>query len=132
MKFLAGEELTIKLDAAEMVLGLRHKLVIPRDKIVDLVWLPEFNTDDLLLRIGGANIPGLLMAGNFRDVTSKVTLFVYLRHPKGFTLSRTVRDSNVLRITLRDYTYGEVIVSCEPDVGTSLMSWFAHGHNQQS
>lgn len=129
MKFLAEtESLTITLEGAEMLWGLKHKLVVPRDKIIDLMWLPEFNTSNLLLRINGSNVPGLILAGNFRDVTSKETLFVYLQHPKGFTLSRTLHDSNILHITLHDYIYAEILVSCDPETGAGLMNWFALGN----
>lgn len=125
MKFFADDEqLVITLEGTEMLWGLKHKLVLSRQKIIDLVWTPEFNTSDLLLRIGGSNVPGLLLAGNFRDVTSKETLFLYLRRPKGYTLTRTVHDTNVLRITLRDYLYAEIIVTCDADIGASLMNWY--------
>jgi len=130
MKFLAEDDkLTITLEGTEVLWGLKHKLTVPRESIVDLVWMPEFNTDDLLLRIGGSNVPGLLLAGSFRDVTSKETLFVYLRHPKGYTLNRTMHDVNVLRITLQDFRYAEIIISCDPDMGASLMNWFGVGRS---
>ena len=133
MKFATDEtKLIITLQGLEMLWGLRRKLVMPREKIVDLVWISEFDTADLLLRIGGADVPKVLLAGNFRDVDAKETLYLYLRRPQGFTLSRTIRDTNVLTVTLRDSRYAKVIVNCDPETGASLMNWFTLGRNQQA
>jgi hypothetical protein len=133
MKFTGEQtQLVITLQGAEMLWALKRKLVLPRKDIVDLVWTSEFRTSDLLLRIGGSNVPRLLLAGNFRDTTSRETLFLYLRRPQGYTLARTIYDMNVLAITMRNYTYGEVLVSCDPETGASLMNWFSLGRTQQN
>jgi hypothetical protein len=125
MKFIAEDNsLVVKFEGLEVLWGLKRKLVLPRDKIVDLVWAPEFDTADLMVRIGGSNVPRLILAGHFRDMDAKETLYIYLRRPKGFTLSRNIHDTNVLTVTMRDYTYAKVIVNCDPDIGASLMNWF--------
>lgn len=125
MKFLAEDDsLTIRLEGSEMLLGLKHKLVLPRAQMVDLVWSPEFNYSDLVVRLAGASVPKLLYAGHFRDLDTKEQLFLYLKRPKGLPLTRTMRDANVLAITMRDYSYAKVLVSCQPEIGASLMNWF--------
>jgi len=125
MKFVADDDtLTIRLEGMEMLWGLKRKLVLPRSKIVDLLWEPEFNYGDLLLRIGGTGAPRLLYAGHFRDTDTKETLFLFLKRPKGLPFTRTISDANVLVVTMRDYPYAKVMVSCQPDIGASLMNWF--------
>ena len=126
MRFIAEDDgLTIKLEGGEMFFGLKRKLVLPREKIVDLTWTPEFNYRDLLLRIGGTGAPRILYAGHFRDVDTKETLFLYLRRPKGIPELRSISDANVLAVTMRDYPYAKIFVNCRPDIGTSLMKWLA-------
>ena len=126
MKFITNDDqLTIKLEGMEMLWGLKRKLVLPREKIVDLVWVPEFDTSDLMLRIGGSNIPKVLLAGHFRDIDTKETLYLYLRRPAGMALARSLRDANVLSVTMQDYSYAKVIVNAEPDTGAALMNWFS-------
>jgi hypothetical protein len=126
MRFIAEDDrLVIKLEGFEMLWGLKYKLVLPRAKMVDLVWVPELDTDDLMLRIGGTYVPKVLLAGHFRDMKSNETLYLYLRRPEGFMLSRMLRDANVLSVTMRDHPYAKVIVNCDPEMGASLMNWFS-------
>lgn len=127
MKFVAEDiALTIKLEGAEMFFGLKRKLVLPREKMVDLTWAPEFNYGDLVLRVGGTGAPKMLYAGHFRDLTTRETLFLYLRRPRGLPVNGTLSDANVLAITMRDYPYAKVFVTCQPDIGASLMNWFTN------
>lgn len=127
MKFLADDDgLTVCLEGAEMFFGLKRKLVLPRSKMVDLSWTPEYNFADLLLRIGGTGAPRLLFAGHFRDVDTRENLFLYLRLPKGLPLTRSLSDANVLAVTMRDFPYAGIYVTCRPDIGASLMNWFKH------
>jgi hypothetical protein len=133
MKFVAEDDsLTILLQGSEILLSLKRKLVLPWEKIVDLTWTPEFNYRDLMVRIGGTGVPRLLYAGHFRDLDTKETLFLYLRRPKGIPELRSVSDANVLAITMRDYPYAKVLVTCQPDIGASLMNWFENGRQQSS
>jgi hypothetical protein len=128
VKFIADDDkLVIKLQGMEIIWGLQYKLVLQRNKIVDLVWTPEFNTSDIILRIGGSNIPRVLLAGHFRDTTAKETIFLFLRRPKGLSFTGTVSDTNVLSITMQEYPYAKVIVNCDPETGASLMNWFKLG-----
>lgn len=125
MKFIAEDDaLTIKLEGTEMLWGLKRKLVLPRAKMVDLKWTPEFDYGDLLLRIGGTEAPRLLYAGHFRDIDTKETLFLYLRRPKGWPVIRQMSGTEVLSVTMRDFPYAKIFVSCRPDIGASLMNWF--------
>jgi len=131
MKFIAEDDtLTIKLEGAEMVWSLKRKLVLPREKMVGLTWTPEFNYRDLMVRIGGTSAPRLLYAGHFRDLDTKETLFLYLRRPKGIPELRSVTDANVLSVTMHDYPYAKILVTCQPDIGVSLMNWFENDRQQ--
>lgn len=125
MKFIAEDDaLTIKLQGMEMFFGLKRKLILPRAKIVDLNWTPEYNFNDLMLRVGGTGAPRIMYAGHFRDVDTKENIFLYLRLPKGLPINRTMSDANVLVVTMRDFSYGKIFVSCRPDIGASLMNWW--------
>lgn len=131
MKFIAEDNvLTIKLEGVEMLWGLKRQLVLPREKIAGLTWSPEFDYRDLMVRIGGTGAPRLLYAGHFRDIDTKETLFLYLRRPKGIPELRSVSDANVLAVTMRDFPYAKVLVSCQPDIGASLLNWFENKPQQ--
>lgn len=126
MKFIAEKNaLNIKLEGLEMLWGLKRKLVLPRENIVDLTWAPEFNYRDLMVRLGGTGAPRLLYAGHFRDIDTNETLFLYLRRPKGIPELRSVSDANVLAVTMHSFPYAKVFVTCPPDIGASLMNWWS-------
>lgn len=126
MKFLAEDDkLTIQLEGLEVLWGFRRRLVIPRPAITSLKWTPQFAyTGNRFFRAGGTSLPGLLYAGTFRSATAWYFLFV--RRPKGRNWltggSFTVPD--VLDITTRGYAYERLMLSCQPDVGASLVAWF--------
>lgn len=125
MKFIAEEDaLTIKLQGMEMVFSLKRRLVLPRANMVELLWTPEYNFHDLLLRLAGTGVPRVMYAGHFRDVDTKENVFLYLRLPKGLRVNRTMSDANVLAVTMRDYPYGKVFVTCRPDIGQALVKWW--------
>lgn len=67
MKFIEDETaLTIRLEGAEQFWGLRRRIVIPRDKITDLSWHPQYMADAPIVRFAGTALPGVLYSGHFR------------------------------------------------------------------
>jgi len=125
MKFMPNDDsLTIEFQGGEMLLALKRRLVIPRENIVDLKWLPEYDYQGMLLRIGGTGMPKVLYAGRFFDVRTKERLFLYVRRPESFKFSGSVAGANMLVIKTNDFPYAEVLLTCEPDIGASLMNWW--------
>lgn len=125
MKFVADtDELTIKLEGAEVFFGLRRQLVVPKQQITGLEWAPEFTYDGPLLRAAGAGFPGVLYAGQFRDVRIKEWLYLYVRNPRGMSIGGHMTGKNVLIVTTEEYRYKQIIVNCQPDIGATLTSWW--------
>lgn len=129
MKFLAeADNLTVTFEGWEVVWSLKRKLVIPRSQIVDLQWLPETTLAGRLWRIGGADLPRLLWAGRF--IGGGKRYFLYLLRPQGLSWARgALQLQHTLSITLQDNFYQQVLLTCDPDTGASLMNWFEIGHN---
>jgi len=124
MKFLAEDDrLVVTLEGSEIFFALKRKLVIPRAQIVDLQWLPESTLAGRLWRIGGADIPRMLWAGRF--VGGGKRYFLYVRRPQGLSWKRgALQMHNTLTITLQDNFYHQVLLTCDPDIGASLLNWF--------
>lgn len=126
MKFLAEDDtVTITFEGWEIIWCLRRKLVIPRAAITSLTWTPEFMyTGERFFRLGGTGAPGLLYAGNFRS--SSGWYFLFVRRPKGrnWLTGGGFRAPEILDITTQDYKYERLMLSCQPDIGASLMNWF--------
>lgn len=124
MKFLAEDDsLTITFEGAEMFWALKHKLVLPRSQIVDLTWQAGYVLPGRMLRVLGTDIPGVLWAGRF--VGGGRRDFLYVQRPVGVTWSRNPQPMNsVLVLNLRDNRYDQVIVSCQPDIGEQLTTWW--------
>lgn len=129
MKFIAKDgALTIKLEGFEILAGLRRKLVIPRQKIVNLTWQPVFATNKREIRLGGTGLPGVLYAGNWWGRGG--WYFLYVQQPQGYPLSGGLSAPNVLRLQLTDYTYTEIWLTCQPDIGAGLMNWYGAAAQQ--
>lgn len=126
MKFIAeNDRLTIKLQGVEMVWGLRRKIVMPTNQIVDLSWYGEYLYDGSLLRIIGAGLPGWLYSGNFKDINTGQWIYLSLEGRQGLALRRGgAGGQNVLVVTLQNNRYAKVIVNCRPDIGGELMKWW--------
>jgi len=126
MKFIAEyDALTIQLEGMEIVASLRRKIVIPRDKITNLTWQPQYVYEGRrVIRLGGVALPRTIFAGNFWG--SVGWYFLYVHNPKGARWLRGAAFSadNVLDIATNDYVYKRVILTCQPDIGASLLNWF--------
>jgi hypothetical protein len=124
MKFIAeNDQLTIRLENIEVLLGLKRALIMPRASIVDLNWYPEYSFDKKVYRMAGAGIVNILYAGHFRG--SGLRYFFYLRNPRGISWANSdITSNNTLVITLQDYPYAQVLVTCQPDIGAQLMKWW--------
>lgn len=123
MKLIAEDnQLTIELEGLEILASLRHKIVIPKDKITSLVWQPLFSTRERELRLGGTGLPGVLYAGNWRGGND--WYFLYIKKPKGYPLAGNLAAENILTLELTDYKYREIWLTCQPDIGESLMAWW--------
>lgn len=127
MKFVAEDEtLTVKLTGMEVALGLKRRLVIPRERSTSLDWLPDFTFRGKLWRLAGAGIPGVLYAGHFR--ASGEAYYLYLYQPVGVGwVNGLVRAQNVLVITTQGYKYKQVLLTCNPEVGAGLLNWYSQG-----
>lgn len=128
MRFVAEDDaLIIKLQGAEVLWGLRRKIVIPRDKITSLAWTPQFSYEgERFFRLGGTGAPGLLYAGNFRSAEG--WYFLYVQKPKGpnWLTGGTFTAPDILDIGTQDFKYKRIMLSCRPDIGASLINWW-HG-----
>lgn len=124
MKFIAEDTtLTIKLTGAEIPLGLKRRLVIPRANISSIEWQPDFSFTGKLWRVAGAGIPGVLYAGHFRAAGQFYYLYLYQPVGVGW-VNGVVRARNVLVITTQDYTYKQILLTCNPDVAAGLLNWW--------
>jgi hypothetical protein len=123
MKFVTDKgHLTISLEGIEIVLGLKRRLIIPRDKIVNLSWHSEYSFDQKVWRTAGAGIVNILYAGHFRGAGKRY--FLYLHNPHGLSWATgSIITENTLVITLTDYEYSQILVSCPPDIGSRLVDW---------
>jgi hypothetical protein len=126
MKFIAeDDELTIELQGAEKFWALKSKLVIPRANITDLQWQPNF-TAPRTWRLAGTDLPGNLWAGRFYGSGQKY--FLYVHNPRGLTwFRRPSQLQNILSLTTHDYPYAHILLTCQPDIGASLLNWWQAG-----
>lgn len=128
MKFLADDDgLTIRLEGMEVLWSLRRKIVVPRQKIVSLAWTAQFAyAGERFFRTGGTGAPGLLYAGNYRSAEG--WYFLYVHKPKGphWLTGGVFNAPDILDITTQDFTYKRIMLSCQPDIGASLMNWFSN------
>lgn len=124
MKFIADEDaLTIKLQGIEIALGLKRRLVIPRVAITSLEWHEEYVFAPRVWRVGGAGIPGVIFAGHFRGGGEK--FYMYLQNPRGWNWTGAgIISRNTLVITTQEFPYKQVLLSCQPDIGASLINWW--------
>jgi hypothetical protein len=124
MKFLAEDDgLTITFEGAEMFWALKRKLVIPRSQIVGLSWENGYVLPQRMLRLLGTDLPGVLWAGRF--VGGGQRSFLYVNRPVGVTWGRNPQPMpNVLVLNLRDNRYDQIIVTCQPDIGSQLADWW--------
>lgn len=124
MKFLAEEDgLTITYEGTEMFWALKRRLVIPRSQIAELSWQAQYVLPQRMLRLAGTDLPGLLWAGRFIGGGNRY--FLYVQRPAGVTWSRNPQPMhNVLVITLQGHRYAQVTVTCQPDIGAQLESWW--------
>lgn len=128
MKIIAeGEALTIKLEGFEAVASLRRKIVIPRQHITNLTWQPVFTTNQREIRLGGTGLPGLLYAGNWWGKGG--WYFLYLHRPQGHPLAGGLSAQNVLSLDLAEYPYKAIWLTCQPDIGASLLNWWETKHS---
>lgn len=128
MKFIAGaDDLTIKLEGMEQVFALKRRLVLPKKDIADIQWTAEFADKDRTLRIGGAGVPGTLLAGRFRDLNTGEKLFLYVNKPKGINILSGFSAQNVLIVTMLDGRYSQIIMTCQADIGARLTAWWRAG-----
>jgi hypothetical protein len=124
MKFLAeADALIITLEGFEVFFGVKRRLVIPRSAITELHWQPDLVFTQRIWRVLGAGIPGVLYAGHFRGGGERY--YLYLREPRGISWAGVpVEARNVLVITTQDYPFKQILLTCEPDIGASLMNWW--------
>jgi hypothetical protein len=124
VRFLAEEAvLTITFEGAEILWGLKRRLVIPREQIAELTWQSEYVLPQRMLRVVGTDVPGILWAGRF--VGGGKRDFLYVQRPSGLTWGRNPQPMRgVLVLDLHDNHFDQIIVSCRPDIGAQLTSWF--------
>jgi hypothetical protein len=124
MKFdVAADHLTVTLQGMEIFFGLRRRLTIPRANIVNLEWQADSGLEGRLWRLAGTDIPTVLYAGYFRGNGQKY--YLYLQNPRGLTwLSTPIITQNTLLITTWDFPYKQILLTCQPDIGASLVNWW--------
>lgn len=124
MKFLAEDDrLTITFEGMEMFWALKRRLVIPRSQITYLHWQAQQQLPQRMLRLIGTDVPGILWAGRFIGGGNRY--FLYVQRPTGVTWSRNPQPMrNTLVISLRTGRYEQVIVTCEPEIGTQIEMWW--------
>jgi hypothetical protein len=124
VKFLAEDSgLTITFEGAEMIWAVKRKLVLPRSQIVDLRWEAGYVLPWRMLRIIGTDLPWVLWAGRFAGGGHRA--FLYVQRPVGVTWGRNPQPMpNVLVLNLRDNRYDQVIVTCQPAIGSQLTDWW--------
>ena len=124
MKFIVQDNsLVLKLQRSEQFFGFKRRLVIPRENITSLEWHGLYTFTDRIWRAWGTGMPGLLYAGHFRGGGERY--FLYLHKPHGVSwVQGSIVSQNTLVITTHDYPYKQVLVTCPPDKGIELVSWW--------
>ena len=124
MRFITEDDaLTIKLEGIEVFFGLKRRLILPRAKVVSVEWQPLYQFTGRLWRVSGSGIPGLLYAGHFWAAGS--LYYLYLHQPLGVGwINGAVRAPNVLVITMADYRYKQLLLTCNQDVAAGVINWW--------
>jgi hypothetical protein len=132
MKFIAEDDLlTIRLEKIEIFLALQRKLLIPRKAIAKVEWHSEYAFDTKIWRVAGSGIPGLIYAGHFRGSAGRY--FLYLRGAQGITwMNGNVGTKNTLVITLQDWQYAQILLTCRENIGNELEDWWRNPSDQRS
>jgi len=96
-----SDQLTIVFQGLEKLAGLKSKLVIPRDDIVDIQWSPEVPDAFSFKgwRCPGTSIPGVFLAGSFSHEGHWEFFCAYLKRPGELRIETNQNRYKIIRIT---------------------------------
>ena len=94
-------QLTMIFPGFEKLWGLKSKLEIPRDTIVDIKWSPDVPNAFSFKgwRCPGTSIPGLFLAVSFSHEGHWEFFYVYLKRPGELRIETNQNKYQVIRIT---------------------------------
>jgi hypothetical protein len=127
VNFIADDDLlTIRLQGIEIFFGLKRSFAIPRSRIISLDWQEQFHFAKKVWRTAGSSVIGIIYAGHFRGREQRY--FFYLHNPHGLNWPGAgISAEHVLVVSLQDYPYSQIILSCNPDVAAGLVNWWQAG-----
>jgi hypothetical protein len=102
MKITTNDDrLTIVFQGFEKLWGLKSKLQIPRDEIVDMQWSPEVPDADSFKgwRCPGTSIPGTFLAGSFSHEGHWEFWCVYLKRAGELSIETNQKRYQKIRVT---------------------------------
>ena len=107
-------QLTIVFQQLEKIAGLKSKLEIPRDEIVDIRWSPDVPDAFSFKgwRCPGTSIPGAFLAGSFSHEGYWEFFCAYLRRP------------GELRIETNQERYKVIRITADPQMGEKALNWW--------
>jgi len=109
-----GDQLTIGFQGFEKVWGLKSKLEIPREDIVDITWSPDVPDAFSFKgwRCPGTSIPGLFLAGSFSHEGHWEFFFAYLKR------------AGELRIETNQNRYQVIRLTADPQIAEMVLNWW--------
>ena len=120
MKFITqGNELTVELEGREQLWALKSKIIVQRKDIISARYMSKFMAwRKWELRLPGAGLPGVLVAGSFW--TEQGWDFLYIKNPQGW-LNPEVRKVLVIETKLPKYR--RIIISCPLEQASEVVAW---------
>jgi hypothetical protein len=110
-------KLTIIFQQLEKFAGLKSKLEIPREGIVDIQWSP--GVPDAFSfkgwRCPGTSVPGVFLAGSFSHEGHWEFFCVYLKRP------------GELRIETNHNKYQVIRITADPQMAEEALHWWKKG-----
>lgn len=116
------DSLTITFEGMGNVWALRHKIIIPKNQILDISWHETFTNKDFgtVWRMAGTGAPWLLYAGYFHGGGKRQ--FYYVKWPRGFFHTTA---KNILRIETKDnFPQRRILLTTNPQAANSVIKWF--------
>lgn len=113
------QHLIVDLEGAEVLWGMKSKVIVLKNSISDLEWCPEFSDwRKYEFRMPGTYVPGAIIAGSFW--TNAGWDFIYVRQPHGMWRPRL---PDVLVIETKNERYKRIIVNCSSKEAERLRAW---------
>lgn len=128
MKFLLDDpaELTIQLEGAEQLWALKHALVLPRERVLGVVWHEHYVAPHAIWRVAGLGLPGRAWAGHF--MAQGQPYFLYIKRPeRGFWSFEEAPRLLELRAANDAGSITTILLSTSPKRAQEVLNWYNAG-----